>query len=766
MSPLGLASGNPQQSISASAVAKTNRNHSPALPLTLKLTQTLSQIPSNEAAHIPLLTTISAQPLASPEAAPTDPAPKVPKTTEAAPYIDQLMSGAQSSSLAADDNDSEPDATGMPRAIQLELQQTRTLSNGVATNGGTGLGLRAAIETLNFGALSLDLQTGVNQRVDGDFNVASRSGNGKARPVTFTLQQYGLPLAGGWSANNMLGIISPTQVGLTRQQLRFSLPSRTVEGVTSELLSAQTASQGGTPGISLNASAGSIGQMEGFPISGFRRQGGQLLQIGGQVRTLWGNADLTSAVSFVGVRGAPNLLGIGGTAAGSPLDNQLAATANFGSIFIAQRAEYDGVTVQANVIHSSAAANATNVNSTTPQVANERGTGWWLDATTERGRTRHSAGLFHLGTGLNWGGLAVNSDVQGGYYRYQYQSLRWSGDAAIEALKSVSGASSAGQYAGANVRYQYSRDLSFGGGTSIRAFNGTGSQTFAYAQSINKLGTTRGQIDIGDTTTGERNQGITIDQSWNQLGSIRLSTSLNFTHQQSAPLRLFASTSSTSAIQTQPSSKRESVVLSVNASGELFNNLTLNTNIQSRYTTYGIVDNALYATVGLAWRFNRSWSLSADATAGSGRYDTGLVSLDPLAAPLQAITRPSQRTYLVVLRYEDRAGSVNVPLGGRIGGGGGDVSGYLYFDANANSVRDANESGVPSVAVVLDGKYSTRTDQQGRFMFPFVGSGEHTLSVISDNLPLPWGLINDGITKVTVSPRSTAQVNIPTVKNL
>lgn len=780
-STLGGAGSAAQQPPVTPSVPKAVRwpkiNHNPLPALRLKLTQTLPQVPSIEAAPSPLPYAVAAPQSASPvagdegqisevvEVAREGRVAQMPQTNESAPYIDRLMGGAPLAGLALDDDtESETDASGLPRAIRLELQQTRTISNGIPTNGGTGFGLRAAIDTLNFGALSLDLQTGVNQNFNSGFNGASPGNNGKVQPITFTLQQYGLPLAGGWFANNMLGIISPTQVGLTRQQLRFSLPSRTIEGATFELLSAPNTSQGIAPGISIDASAGSIGQMEGFPISGFRRQGGQLLEIGGQSRIFWGNADLTSAVSFVSAHGAPNLLGVGGSAnripTAIPVENQPAAMANFDSLFIAQRAEVEGVTIQANAVHSSSTTHGAT------QAAKEHGNGWWLDAATEQGRTRHNAGLFQLGTGLNWGGLAVNSDVQGAYYRYQYQSLRWSGDAAIEALRSLSGASSGGQFIGGNLRYQSSRDLSFGGGTSVRTFNGTGSQTFAYAQLVNKLGTTRGQVDIGYATTGEHNRGITIDQSWNQIGSIRLNTSLNFTHQQSAPLSPFTATSLTSTSQAQPSNKRESVVLSVNASGEIFNNVTLNTNIQSRYTTAGIVDNALYATLGLMWRLNRAWSVSADATAGSGRYDTGIASLDPLAAPLPAITRPSQRTYLLVLRYEDRAGTANAPLGGRVGSGGGDVSGYLYFDANANSIRDANESGVPSVAVVLDGKYSTRTDQQGRFTFPFVGAGEHTLSVISDNLPLPWGLINDGVTKITVTPRSTAQVNIPAVKNL
>lgn len=647
-----------------------------------------------------------------------------PSVSDPASYVDRLLDNGQASEMAADDEQNTINANGLPRSIRIELQRSRTLSNGSATSSGTGLAIRAALDTPNFGSLTLDTQLGANQRV-------STSDNGSIRATTLTLQQIGLPLGAGWFANNVLGILGPTQVGLARQQLRFSIPSRTIEGISTELMSPD--------GMALTATLGELGQLEGFPISGFRRAGGQFAQAGGQWRSSLASdgGTLTSAVTTAIARNAPNDLGIG-----LRVDNNLGvytqppSKANFDSVLMAQRYERDGLAVQANVIRSSSTTNGIT----------QAGNGWWIDAAQEIGRTRHSFGIFSLGTGLNWGGLAVNSDVEGGYYRFSYQSLRWSADTAIEALRSVSGNASPGQFINSNLRYQWSRDVSFGGGAAIRSYDGTGSQIFAYVQSQNRLGTGRAQMDLSNATTGERTQAITLDQSWNEITPLTLSTSLTYAHQQGI------------------AQKRESASLSLNGGGELFNNFSLNANIQSRYTLSGPVDNALYATVGLTWRFNRQWSFSGNATVGSGRYDSGVISLDPLASPLSTITRPSQRTYLLILRYEDRAGTVITPIGGRAGGGGGAVAGYVYFDANANSLRDANEAGVPSVAVILDGRFSTRTDALGRFEFPFVGSGDHVISVVSDNLPLPWNLINEGTTRITVSPRATLQINIPAVR--
>jgi hypothetical protein len=62
----------------------------------------------------------------------------------------------------------------------------------------------------------------------------------------------------------------------------------------------------------------------------------------------------------------------------------------------------------------------------------------------------------------------------------------------------------------------------------------------------------------------------------------------------------------------------------------------------------------------------------------------------------------------------------------------------VFFDADANGRREASEGGVPGVTVILDRRYVTRTDAQGRYEFPSVAAGEHLIEVSPDNVPLPW----------------------------
>ena len=86
------------------------------------------------------------------------------------------------------------------------------------------------------------------------------------------------------------------------------------------------------------------------------------------------------------------------------------------------------------------------------------------------------------------------------------------------------------------------------------------------------------------------------------------------------------------------------------------------------------------------------------------------------------------------------------------------------LDANDDGRRDANETGVANVTVLLDGRFSARTDVQGRFEFPLVSAGKHTITVMPDNLPLPWVVGGDGKREIMVSTRETTMIDLAASK--
>jgi hypothetical protein len=127
----------------------------------------------------------------------------------------------------------------------------------------------------------------------------------------------------------------------------------------------------------------------------------------------------------------------------------------------------------------------------------------------------------------------------------------------------------------------------------------------------------------------------------------------------------------------------------------------------------------------------------------------------PVAVPTQG-----QSGFFLTLRYQQARGSHFVPLGGAPGAGSGRLTGVVYLDANENGRFDASETGAQNVTVILDGRFSTRTDAHGRFDFAAVAAGHHVLTVQTDNLPLPWTLVNQGRTEVDVGTRDRVDVNI------
>jgi SdrD B-like domain len=644
---------------------------------------------------------------APPASAPPPPPP--PSQSSSEPYVDRLLPASAIEQSEREDEDRR-DTSGWPRSIRIEVQWAQSRSSGITT-GGSGLGMRGTLDTPNFGGLSFDAQVGGGQRF-----ITSTDDNRRA--FAFTLTQLGMPLANGWITNNTLGITSPSQVPVARQQSRIGLPTRAIEGAATEFVSPN--------GLLLTGSAGRVGQLEGYPSARFRATDGDYAALGGQMPIATAAGIFTSAVNAAFVRGAPNELGLFATP-----DRAAARTADFDALFVAERFRRGEIEIQGNYVRSTATTGAQRV------TAN----GFWLDAELNLNRSRHTAGLFYLEPNLNWGGLAMNSDVEGAYYRFSSQTLKWTSDLSLEALRPVDGRTASGGFASGSLRYRVSRDVSAGGGLTFREFAGRGGQAFAYVQSRNSFGNGRVQLDFTDATTGEQSESLTLDQSFDTAQGLRLSTTLSLSNQRA------------------PNLSRKVASVSFAGGYDFFDSLSIDTNIQSRTTLAGPKDDALYGTIGLQWRFARNWSLNANAVVGRGRYDTGVI-LDPLATPTTIVTRPSQRSIVLSVRYEERAGSLITPLGGRLGGGGATLSGVVFLDANANGVADANEAGVPNVTVLLDGKFTARTDAQGRYEFVFVGAGEHTISLITDNLPLPWAVTNEGATRVKVSPRQTTRVDI------
>jgi hypothetical protein len=526
-----------------------------------------------------------------------------------------------------------------------------------------------------------------------------------------TLRQRGLPMDSGWVVNNEAGVIGTPTPAITRLPSRVYVPGNLVEGLSTEWNNTGR-------GLQLQASAGQPGRLEGSPTSGFRALAGRASGLGLQFDSApWQMAARYGRAEHMSLLDTPVLL---------------ADYFDAESTQLSVRRERDGQSLQANLVTTRTSA-----------LAGQR-SGFWLDNEWKSGPSLHTWGLYWLDTDLSWAGQPLANNLSGVYGRTAWHSRQWSAEGGLDWLRSVSNPSNTGVFATGSVRWRYSRDLTFGAGASARRFNGDAWSAYADSRWQNGAGSSGLRIDVSDQLNQTRSQSLTLDHDWRMPTSWSLSTSLTAGHETRAG----------------QSDSRWAAAASLGA--PLSANTVLRGNLNTERSSAG--DARSGANLSLNWRINTHWTLenSYNYARGIGRT---IASIDPLAPPVVLpLTPVSSRSFLVVLRFEDRAGSRSAPLGGRSLDGGGRIDGTVFLDANRNGHQEASEGGAAGVTVYLDNRYTVRTDSQGRYEFPFVAAGPHVVTVLNETLPLPWIATNDGRSPVEVRVREDQHLNIGVVR--
>ncbi|MEP7156257.1 MAG: hypothetical protein ABI905_10830 [Betaproteobacteria bacterium] len=666
----------------------------------------------------------AAGPPAAPSA-PAAPSPSPPATQ--APYVDRVMQDVlpDNSEVEVREYSSE----GMPRGISLQFTRNlQTSKNSSASAANTridtqGLQLDAFIETPNFGALSL--------------HALALGGNRTTGLTSWSVRQTGLPFDGGWLVDNALGTTNLVIPELARRNSRLALPSPQVLGGSSVWRNE------GVNGIVVGGSAGEPGRFEGFPQSRFVGSGGEVASVFAQsTRGPW----TAAAVVAQGHNVLPEVA----------VDDDNARRINPRGFYIsaARNESVNGISWQGSALASSSAGTDA--------------TGLWGDATWHDGGGRHQVSLFRFTEGLTWIDRPLPTDLQGGSYRFDYNSLRWDLSANVEAFKSVSGLNPDGWFASSSARWLHNSKLSSGGGFAVRNFGVTGASVFGYMQMSNSLGVTRAQLDVASTQGGERSQTATIDHSMYTDTGMSLSTTLSL--ERLRPVNSVAATVDTGTsvgIVTTPRYEN-AVELGLNGRAPLTTSLSLQGSLRARRVSEKSGHGAgnqnsgttVAATAGVDWQISRDWSFGASLYVNRGVLVDAVLIESPLVIPDTVRVRPSDRGFFITLRYGSHAGTATVPMGGAPGTGSGRIEGTLYLDANGNGARDGNENGAANVLILLDGKFSTRTNAFGGFEFAPVVSGPHTLTVLQDDLPLPWSVDAEQKISAQVSTRGTTRVDI------
>ncbi len=625
-------------------------------------------------------------------------------------YQDHFIGGGSLKPDITLGDSSTSDTQGLARSLQIDGVVTALHSS---DGGGThdvsenGIVARAQWETATYGAWSLD----ASARTGGSEVGTGEQGQGGV----LTLRQRGMPFDGFWQADNALGDVNSPDIALARLQPRFYLPTAPMQGLTTEWR--------GPSGLQIIAGGGVPGIYDGIVVPNFRTLDGSTATAGAQ----WSPASQwTVGGQFIEAHDV-NL------AIGPVIDGPGLMSSTTGLMTAAwQNADER---VQFNVLDGGVEGKG-------------NGLGTWIDASMSQGHILQNAGVFRIDPNLTWGNQLISNDAEGGYYRLNYQSRQWLADVGIDEVHSVSGLGSNVTFLTGDTRYQLSRDWGVGGAANASHTDGGTSWSLqGYVDHLNTAGTGRAQLDYVQTVAG-RDALVTLNQNWTTPVGMRLSTAASVERISGAVINGL---------------QQDSTVMSLSAygGGQFNNGLGIEGNVRWAAAVQGQAAPGIYANVSLTWQLSHNWEVLAtyyDSRIGSW---TPLTVESPLTPPIAtAVPALQERGMFLTLRYQRASGSHFAPLGGAPGAGSGEIAGIVYLDANNNGRSDAGEAGAANVTVVLDGRFSVQTDASGRFVFPAVATGHHIITVVPDNLPLPWTLVNGGRAEVDVTTRDRSEVDI------
>jgi hypothetical protein len=645
------------------------------------------------------------------------PAPVVPPSGATPPpapvYQDRYISGGSLKPDISTDDGATSDTQGLARALQIDAVASWLSSSGSGSNSSyseNGIVAKSQWETATYGSWSLDAAA----RTGGSDNIQSGQGQGGV----ITLRQRGMPFDGNWQADNALGDLNSPNIGLARVQSRFFLPTGPIQGLATEWRGPsdlQIVAGGGVPGI-----------YSGILVPDFQTLDGSTATAGAQ----WSPAShWVVGGQFIEAHNVD--LAVGNSLANPALSSRLTSTTGLVSAAWADKGER----VQLNLLDGEVSGNSNAF-------------GAWIDGSMTQGRFTQNAGLFRIDPDVTWGNQLISNDLQGGYYRLNYQSRQWLADAGVDEVRSVSGLGTNTTFLTGDTRYQIFRDWGVGGVGNLAITDGGNSWSLeGFVDHSNDWGSGRAQATYAETPSSSGIT-LTLDQAWSMPEGLRFSTSVFAARITGAPLN---------------GVDQDNTVLGLAAygGGQITGKLNIEGNVRWATVVQGQAAPAIYANVSLSYQLSNHWKILAtyyDSQVGSW---TPLSVVSPLTPPV-AIPIPAvqERGVFLTFRYQRSAGAHFAPLGGAPGAGSGELTGIVYLDANYNGQLDAGEAGAPNVTVVLDGRFSVQTDASGRFDFPVVATGHHMIAVIADNLPLPWVLVNQGRSEVEVTTRDRTEISI------
>jgi hypothetical protein len=389
---------------------------------------------------------------------------------------------------------------------------------------------------------------------------------------------------------------------------------------------------------------------------------------------------------------------------------------------------------------------------------NDGHVGFWTDSVTQLGANpvlRY--GLFRFDAELAWLDVPIATDQMGFYLRADLSNYRYSVSTSYDYYETgidatdLAPSQSHTVYLSSNLRLSRRLLLGFNGDASTRAYPNDEQFLWrgsAYVQVGLSLGDARVEMigeELDSDMPGNRRDrdGFRVAFDWRIQQRVRLTTELRTEH------------------YLELSGDVDRDELSVLFRYDLFDDVSLGLNTslyRARGDAFG-ADDGVAMNADVHWSFHPSWNMTLSLNHNRAALDT----YDPHLASYSDL---GDRTIWATVRYSRFAGQP-YPLFGRADGrsraGTGALSGLVFYDKNRDSIRQPSEQVATGATLVLDGRYETRTDEQGRYSFAPVPAGAHEVTLLTEELPLPWGLDDERPQPITVWVRQTAMLDFPLV---
>lgn len=593
------------------------------------------------------------------------------------------------------------------RSLDLASHYYRNDDDFLGTETEAGINLHYRRETLNYG--EIDVESSVNNYDYDRLNQVDQDTS-----LLLTLRQTEMPLDSNWYLNTTLGHQRTVASPFLQGGYRFRLPTSPLLGLSGEAQSREERVQW---------FLGNTGDYRGFVLRQFEEDSGKLagaayerqlspeLRLGGKLLHLQDHEEVAEHSSLL----------LGGR-------YQQAGRLSFHELHLL--------------------------------ADDDSQMGLWTDSANylDNGFTLRY-GLYYIEPRLLWSDAAIANDQQGIYTRMDRRGYRHDFSVGYDYYETglddaITQSDNHSLFFSTN--YRASRDFTFGASSNFAQRNFSAAdnerqdswrlQGYLYQRML--VGTSRYEIfaseQDGDNASSQRDsQGLRWSHDWRMPRRFRLTTELSY------------------ETENHADDTRDNWLAGTIFRHDLNDEFSWNINaavIRSDSDQAG-ASNDISLNASTRWQFHPHWYTSLTVNMNQATTDPDISDF---------ITEDEEIMsdgFWLTLGYARNSGRAYPNFGaGVTRAGAGNLYGVVFYDENRDGIQQPGEKPASGVILMLDGRYEIRTDSRGQYSYDPVPAGQHTIRIVIEDLPLPWGLEDETPRSVSVGVRSNQSLDFPLIR--